>query len=197
MAAKPLPPVEIMRQLLRYEPDTGKLYWRERTPEMFRDGMRCRDAVCQGWNKRFAGNEAFPQLREDGYRYGRLADRKVMAHRVAWAIFHGKEPVGTVDHINGDRSDNRIGNLRDCPMSVNAKNLSLRKDNKYGVAGIRFRGCSRSTKQWLAVIKVDGRSIHLGSFESIGEAIRARRDAESRYGFHRMTGKQGRGYFRR
>lgn len=197
MVAKPLPPIKLMRQLLRYEPETGKLFWRERVPEMFQTGKRSREAICQGWNRLFAGKEAFPQLRADGYRYGRLADGQFMAHRVAWAIFHGKDPLGTIDHVNGDRSDNRIGNLRDCPMAINAKNLSLRKDNKFGVPGISFRPRRLSTRQWLAVIKVDGRSIHLGSFESINDAIEARREAENRYGFHRMSGKQGRGYYRR
>lgn len=196
MATSPLPPIDLMRQLLLYTPDTGELIWRERSPEMFRMGKRPREAVCNGWNKKFAGKHAFPDLRADGYRYGRLADGQFMAHRVAWAIFHGKEPLGTIDHINGDRSDNRITNLRDCPMAENARNLSLRKDNKFGSAGIYFRSRVRSKKQWFAQIKIEGRATYLGAFETMEEAVAARKAAERKHGFHALCGKPSRGYVR-
>jgi hypothetical protein len=203
MAVMPLPPAEVLRQLLRYEPITGKIFWLERGPEMIRPRKGrwgtpiSTEVSARMWNCKHAGTEAFCHTRKDGYLGGTVAGKQALAHRIAWCLHYGEPPKGTIDHINGDRADNRIANLRDCPMSVNAKNLSLRKDNKYGVAGIRFRKRSDSERHWLATIKVDGKSIHLGSFATLEEATRARREAERQYGFHQFTGKRGRGYYRR
>jgi hypothetical protein len=197
MAAKPLPPVDTLRQLLHYEPETGRLFWKNRTPDKVPAGKRGREAVCKTWNTKFAGSEAFPLREKEGYKYGRVCGRNLMAHRVAYAIHHGHDPLGTIDHINGDRSDNRIRNLRDCPMRVNAKNLSLRKDNKFGSPGISYKRRPKSGKNWFASIRVDGKSIYLGTFATLEDAISARRSAERRYGFHEGNGKPGRGYYRR
>lgn len=88
-----------------------------------------------------------------------------------------------VDHINGDKKDNRLRNLRNTNKSVNAYNTGLRKSNKTGKTGVYLRGDS---KRWAAEIKKDGRKHYLGSFTTIEEAINARRAAEAKYyGFER------------
>lgn len=203
MAMRPLPTPEELRQLVRYEPETGKLFWRERAPGSVgpRKNRWGRDISAEAsaamWNGKHAGEEALCVRRKDGYLGGSVAGRQVLAHRIAWCLYYGTTPEGTIDHINGDRADNRITNLRDCPMSVNAKNLSLRKDNKFGSPGISYKYRPKSGNSWFAGIKVNGKSIYLGAFATIEQAISARRKAEKKYGFHEGSGKHGRGYYRR
>jgi len=84
-----------------------------------------------------------------------------------------------VDHINGDRNDNRKVNLRLCNKSQNAMNHKLYNCNKSGVTGV-YRSSKMPTK-WEAQIKVNGKHIYLGSFEDINEAIKARTEAETKY----------------
>lgn len=182
---KSLPSPELLRKLLRYEPDTGKLFWRERTPDMF--VSECRDAQnsCSAWNSKFSNKEAFTSICR-GYKSGAIFGKNYRAHRVIWAIFYGKWPKGQIDHINGLRSDNRIENLRDVTNEENHKNMKIRSDNSSGVMGVFFY---KSRKKWEAYIKADGRKKHLGYFASIDEAIDARRDAEKEYGYHENHGR--------
>lgn len=106
--AKELPSPELLRKLLRYEPDTGKLYWRVRT----RDELDMAADYLQSWNRKNAGKEAFTTGAAGGQRRGWILDHNLLAQRVIWAMQYGKWPVGAIKHINGDKSDNRLANLR-------------------------------------------------------------------------------------
>lgn len=174
MAAKPLPSVEHLRQRLRYEPATGKLYWREH-PNM-----------PTHWNTRYGGTEALTaNLR--GYRQGTFDYNRYLAHRVAWALHYGYWPDDTLDHVNHDRADNRIENLRQVSQSDNMKNMKRHSNNTSGATGVCWYARYR---KWIANIKVGGRSIHLGYFADMQDAIAARKAAETRYGFHVNHGVQ-------
>lgn len=179
MAKTSLPSPEILRQLLRYEPDTGKLYWRERPEEMF---PTIHHAVT--WNKRFSGKEAISAPNGNGYLQGRLLGRKVLAHRVAWCLSYGEWP-DTIDHANKDRSDNRLRNLRSVTRAENNKNLSRRKTNKSGVTGVLWY---KRDSVWQARIRIGGKDVHLGYFKCIAEAALARHKAERTHGFHTSHG---------
>ncbi|MBB6424998.1 HNH endonuclease signature motif containing protein [Sphingopyxis sp. JAI128] len=173
-------PVDMLRQLLRYEPETGKLYWIERPPELFKS-----DSHAKGWNSRFAGQQAFTQSASGGYRAGAIWGRKYLAHRVIWAVHHGHWPLQTIDHINGVRFDNRITNLRDVPHRENMRNLSLSPANSSGFAGVMQ---SKRDGRWFAYIYVNGKRIHLGMYGSRDEAVAARLSANSQYGFRTARG---------
>ena len=97
MAKENLPTISVVRNLLRYEPDTGKLFW------LPRGGGR--------FDKLFAGKEAFTATDPGGYKYGSLQSHTMRAHVVAWALAYGKWPDGHIDHENGIREDNRLKNL--------------------------------------------------------------------------------------
>lgn len=83
-----------------------------------------------------------------------------------------------VDHINRKPNDNRKLNLRICTIGQNNINHSLRKDNKSGVVGVRF---DKRINKWVAQIRINGKSIHLGSFYDKEDAIAMRRSAEEKY----------------
>jgi hypothetical protein len=183
---KPLPSPELLRKLLRYEPDTGRLFWRKRTPDMFEGQSRNAQDCCNAWNNKFAGREAFTSISGKGYNSGAIFGRNYRAHRVIWAIFHGEWPRGQIDHINGNPSDNRIKNLRDVTNEENHRNMKTRSDNTSGVMGVFFY---KTRKKWEAYIKTDGRKKHLGYFANIDDAIAARKAAEIKYGYHKNHGR--------
>lgn len=171
MAKKSLPSTDALRQLLRYEPETGKLYWRSRDNPQ--------------WSARYAGREAFT-ANCNGYKRGKINNQFFFAHRVVWAMMFG-DCTNQIDHINGDRADNRIENLRSVTNAENAKN-KRHIQNASGVTGVRVE---RRTGRWRAEIKVSGRLIFLGTFVKKSEAVTARKNAECKYGFHPNHGRIG------
>jgi len=186
MAKKPLPCPTVLRQLLRYEAETGKLFWKERSPIWVKSGKRSSSTQCAVWNAKYAGEEAFKFVTPYGYLSGKVFNKSHLAHRVVWAIFFGAWPSQHIDHINGDRLDNRIKNLRDVSQAENNRNLSLSKINTSGFTGVYW--CARD-KWWVSKIKVSGRDRFLGNYKHKQDAIDARIQANVRYQFHENHGK--------
>lgn len=182
---KPLPSAELLRKLLRYEPDTGKLYWRERDASLFAGGGQNPSRRAVGWNKAHAGKEAFTALSHN-YRCGRLFNKGFLSHRVIWKIVFGTEP-DEIDHINGVTTDNRISNLRSCCRVENSRNTSIRSDSSSGVVGVTW---DKVNKKWRAKIDVNQRTICLGRYKTKKDAILARKMAEQEHGFHRNHGRK-------
>lgn len=180
MAKRPLPTPEELRQLLDYDPETGKLFWKERPLSLFPDARSGKI-----WNTRFAGKEALP-VQYIGYHAGLIFGSKVLGHRVVWAIHTGEWPVDEIDHINGDRTDNRIANLRAVSHRENCKNSKRPAHNTSGQVGVVW--CSRSHR-WLARIKAERKTLHLGAFLAKSDAILARKNAEVRFGYHANHGR--------
>lgn len=177
MATKPLPSPEVLRQLLRYEPETGKLFWRERTPDMFVGSeMWPADAQCRRWNTRFANQEAMATL-NGGYKHGAIARRNYQAHRVIWALVYGEWPATDIDHINGDKSDNRLVNLRKATRPENMRNRGKTASNTSGFKGVTW---AASLGCWKAQIKANYRSHHLGYFADPKDAHQAYLTAAAR-----------------
>lgn len=174
MAAREIPTPETLRQLLRYEAETGKLFWLPRRQEMFSSVQ-----AWHAWNTKYANKEITGL---DGKGYLRLAifEARYIAHRVAWAIHYGEWPKQHIDHLNGCKTDNRIENLRDCNNSINHRNQRRSAKNTSGVTGVRWEG---ERKRWSARIKVEGKEVHLGRYRTIEEAADARRKASARLGF--------------
>lgn len=176
MAKKPLPTPEELRQLLTYDPETGVLTWIKRPVTMFREGNTSSDAVCRAWNKNYAGKPAFI-ANSHGYRTGSVFGQRLLAHRVAWAMFHGRWPVAHLDHINGDPSDNRIANLREATNAENMQNLTVHPRNTTGYPGVTF---CKTTGRFKAQIRNNMRREYLGLFETAEEAGAAYVEAKRR-----------------
>lgn len=170
MAARPLPSLEVLRQLFRHEPETGKLFWKERPVSMFNSGRYSADRNAAIWNTRFAGKEAFTAVLSNGYLHGTIFGCQHRTHRVMWALFYGHEPNGHIDHINGKKTDNRIENLREATSSENKYNVGLRADNTSGYKGVHW---FKTRSRWRAEIKQCGKSLNLGYFDTPEEAALA------------------------
>lgn len=179
------PSIGTLRKILRYEPDTGRLFWRERPLGMFTDGRYPASRDCAVWNTKYSGKEAFTCI-DAGYKCGGIFDKKYRAHRVVWAMHYGEWPNGQIDHENHDRADNRILNLRDVGHQGNQQNCNMAKNNTSGVTGVVW--CKRR-ELWRAQIMVSRKSLHIGYFEDIEEAAGARLDAEIEHGFHTNHGQ--------
>lgn len=177
---KDLPPQDLLRKLLRYEPDTGKLFWLPRPREFFNS-----DRACNAMNAKLAGKEAFTCVNA-GYRKGRIMEQHYVAHRICWAIYYGSPPVYTIDHIDGDRENNRISNLRDVPMCINNQNAKLRHDNKSGHVGVMW---DNQELKWRAQARYQTKTKFIGLFDNKEDAITARQAAEIKYGFHQNHGR--------
>lgn len=176
MAEKALPCPTLLRQLLRYEPETGKLFWRSRGVELFNS-----QRACNAWNARHSGREAFISEHPQGYARGQINRVSMPAHRVIWAICNGVWP-NTVDHIDGDVKNNKIENLRDVTQAENNRNAKLRSDNKSGEQGVHW---NKDRQKWVAVVG----NQYLGLFSTKALAVTARRSAASEFGFHENHGR--------
>lgn len=180
---------DFLCKLLRYEPSTGKLFWRERTAEVFRDGGHSAEHKCAWWNAQYAGAEAFTAKNGDGYFHGSIMSRPFLSHRVIWAMETGEWPVDQIDHIDHDRANNRMGNLREASNQKNSKNRCLSANNTSGFCGVSW---NKRDARWIAYIKIpDARKKNLGSFTDKEDAIAARAAASVRYGYHENHGRLG------
>lgn len=137
-----------VRSLLDYNPETGIFAWKV--------GRRCARK----------GDQAGCKGRTDISI--RLMYRIYKAHRLAWLYMTGEWPDRLIDHKDGDPFNNKWSNLRLATYSENARNRKADKDNKSGLKGVR-----RQKKKWASAIFVDGKQIHLGTFESAEDAHQA------------------------
>lgn len=178
----PGPPVDMIRKVVQYEPESGIFKWTKRDASLFKGGKSQADS----WNNRFAGKSAFSTKR-DGYLCASIFNVSYSAHRVAWAISHGYWPIQEIDHINGDRSDNRLANLRLADRSEQRRNCSVSKRNKSGIIGVCYVAAE---KKWKAYISSEGKQINLGLYADFESAVESRKFHERKLGYHKNHGRQ-------
>lgn len=157
-------------ELFRYDPDSGKLFWK----------------ITRS-NRAVAGTEA-GTIDKDGYRVINVGGKINKAHRIVWDILNPDNKVlcdEEIDHINHVRDDNRGINLRKVNSSGNRKNTSITTRNNSGVVGVSW--CATKCR-WRAFIKVGYKFKHLGYFRNFEDAVVARKLAEKHYGFHQNHG---------
>lgn len=149
--------------MLRYEPETGHFYWTRPV------------------NGRIKVGQLAGVVDSTGYRRIMVQGKSYMAHHLAWLVVFGQLPTSDMDHINRNRQDNRIDNLREVTRSQNMQNTGTRKDNKSGVRGVYW---SAAERKWKAQIRCNGKRLHLGTFAEIEPAAKAVVQARSRLFTH-------------
>jgi hypothetical protein len=155
---------DYVQSILDYEPATGVFRWRWRADKP--PNINARDAG------KIAG-----ATQGDGYRIIKIDDRSYRAHRLAWLISTGAWPSAQIDHISGDRLDNCLANLREATHGENMRNSRRCANNTSGFKGVSW---DKRSGKWLAHIKIDRRSRHLGSFDTPEEAHAAYCEAANR-----------------
>jgi hypothetical protein len=108
-------------------------------------------------------------LNGSGYLVVTVDGMRLLAHRIAFAMSHGEWPHGQIDHIDGNRTNNRLSNLRDVTPGENNQNQRRARGNS--TSG--FLGVSRQRQRWKAEIKLDGRRYCLGTYDTPEEAHEA------------------------
>jgi hypothetical protein len=150
---KILPPAEYLHQCFIYDPETGVLTWKHRPRKHF--------DTHQGWamwNGKYAGTIA-GSMYPRGYLL--VFREHYLVHRCIWKMVTGKEPPPTIDHINGNPTDNRWSNLRAATQSQQLQNRTVQQS------------CLRPSGKWEATIRVDGRRHYLGLYPTREEATAA------------------------
>lgn len=151
---------EQLRAALDYNAETGEFRWKIK---------RYRSEIGS-----VAGG-----LHGGGYASIGLYGGRYAAHRLAWLYVHGNWPIGQIDHLNGDRSDNRLCNLRDVSQQTNLQNRRIvRKDSVTGILGAYV---DRRTGRFNSKIMVDGKYIWLGGFATAEEANAAFIEAKRKH----------------
>lgn len=153
---------EYLKQRLYYDMDSGYFYWRNPHPS----------SRMNPWDK--AGT-----LGLKGYIKIVLLSKTYEAHRLAWLYMHGEFPKGCMDHINGNKSDNRACNLRVATKAQNNFNVGVYANNTSGVKGVHW---STSAGKWRAAISANRKRVIVGSFKNLEDARKA--VAAARIMFH-------------
>jgi hypothetical protein len=153
---------ERLRELMIYEPETGLFRWR-----ISRRKSSAGTIAGTSWPP----PHDYVIIGVDRARW--------LAHRLAWLYMTGKWSKVDIDHINGNRSDNRWINLREATRSQNVGNSKLSSANRSGFKGVHF---DKSRGKWMASIAIDGFQFNLGRYTKIEDAIEAYRfAAETRF----------------
>lgn len=170
---RPLPSVEYLRECFEYLAHTGTLVWRMRPLSHFET-----QRGCNVFNKSLPGTVAGNLTRPNGYMVVRIAGFNYQQHRVIYALLNGEYSTHLdIDHINGNKSDNRIQNLRLATRCQNKQNVNKLKNNTSGFLGVdlyKGRNNGAGNKKWRARISVDGVIKYLGYYASPQDAAKAR-----------------------
>jgi len=174
---KEIPHADELHRLLAYNPETGILTWKPRTVEEFASPRHFQAWKAATYNPE-AGRGVFKKDGEKAYKRLCINGTKYLLHRLIWTMFKGTIPDGMwVDHIDQDKWNNRIENLRLCDSSQSVWNRGKQKSRKKGLP----RGVGSVARGFAATISVRGNRIYLGFFKTPEEAGKAYEEAAAKY----------------
>ena len=144
---------ELLKKILHYNHETGIFTW------IVKKAMNINVFDVAGFLDKSNG---YYSIGINGYKY--------KAHRLAWLYFYGDCQMLQIDHINGNRADNRIKNLRLATNSENQQNRKISKNNTTGFIGVTKL---KITNKYIAKIRVNKKQIHIGTFDTAESAFEA------------------------
>jgi hypothetical protein len=148
----------LLRKKVNYDPETGVM-------------------TLRASGKGFVTGRVVGTKHKKGYIRYMFNGRRFGVHQLAWLHHYGKWPKYEIDHINGNKEDNRIKNLRDVPRHINMQNRpNPLPSNKLGVVGVKAKN-----KRYQAQIRVNGKMKHLGMFDTIEQASNAYKQAKAKF----------------
>ena len=154
-----------LKELLHYDPDTGIFTW-----------------CCRKQGVTLGNRVGY--LTREGYLRITLKQKHYLTHRLAWLYMYGGWPSLSLDHVNRNRIDNRIDNLREVTFYQNGQNSNLSSANTSGFKGVSWYARDKS---WEVQIAFNGMRKFIGRFTDINVAISARKQAEEQYHSHRVV----------
>lgn len=173
-------PQEYLNECFAYDMQTGVLTWSARPAYHFAD-----QSYCDRWNARFPGKPA-GKVNKVGYVRVVVANKQLLAHRVIWTMLYGDSPE-QIDHLNGDKTDNRLVNIEGGSSKENMRNQRRHSNNTSGICGVSW---DKTRGLWHAYIGIgECRRRSIGMFDRKQDAISARRAAERELGYKPNHGK--------
>lgn len=154
---------ERLQQVVYYDPETGIMY-----------------RYLKSIEDRPIGSD-----HGEGYLRARVDGKRYLIHRLAFLYMTGRWPNNQIDHIDGNRLNNKWANLREASNQNNSKNQRIPSSNTSNTIGVYWHG---REKKWRAQIVVNGHLKYLGSFQDLEEAVKSRKEAEEKYSFHKNHG---------
>ena len=161
-----------LKELLKYNPETGVFTWLNPTSYRVKKGDQT------GYNHQTLDGKSYLQTS--------IHRRKYYLHRLVWLYLYGALPVNQIDHINGDGTDNRFCNLREVTHLSNAKNQKLKSTNTSGVCGVHW---DKARKKWAVSLTHARKEYRFGRYIDWFDAVCARKSAEYKFGFHENHGQ--------
>ena len=149
-------------EVFEYNCDTGDIFWRI-SP-----------------NKKIGAGRLAGCVNGCGYRQIAYKGKLYLTHRLAWLLHYGEWPKSTLDHINRDKLDNRIINMREASHRTNMRNRSAARKNISGIPGVHW---DKRLNKWVARINIGAGTIYLGLSKNLFEAACLRLRAEHKYSF--------------
>ncbi len=159
--------VDEVREAYHYDPETGEFTWKIRSAKRIKIGDK-------------AASERPNAKRNQGYLCTSYKGKSYTLHRLAWFYVYGEWP-DLIDHIDRDRHNNRISNLRKATYSENTMNSGIYKSNTSGHRGVTLRKQKGRKPVWVALITVDGKKLYLGCSQDKSKAISLRQEAERKF----------------
>lgn len=159
---------ERLKEVLHYDPETGQFIW------LVARAQKPKGSIAGAIKK----GPASSSQRRWGYVLIGIARKVYFAHRLAWFYVYGRWPVQQLDHIDGDRTNNRIANLRESTSAQNAQNRYYS-----GGKSSRFLGVcwAKDTQRWQTMIRINGKPIYLGQYRTEAEAYEVYLAAKAKY----------------
>jgi hypothetical protein len=151
---------KFLHECFVYDDQSGDLYWKERPLNHFQN-----KGLMDAWNRRWASKQVCSKD-SDGYFRVKLLGRRFFVHRIIWKMWHGEWPKEFIDHIDRDKKNNKINNLREADVFLNARNKDKKKTNNTGYKGV-YR---HKAGGYQASIGVLGKERKLGYFKSAIDA---------------------------
>jgi hypothetical protein len=158
---------ELVKTLFHYNTTTGELTWKVH-------------------NRKVKAGTPAATKHGAGYKLVVIAANNYLVHRVIFLYMTGELPPDSVDHINGDRSDNRWCNLRLVSHAENCRNRRKPTRNTSGTVGVYYH---KKDKRWHVRININNKMTFLGGYKNKEDAIKARKEAERLHGYHPNHGR--------
>ena len=162
---------EELKKTIVYDPDTGLMRWLI-SPSA---GVKIGDIA--GSKSENGRGKSYVKVRLKGSNY--------YAHRLAWLYMSGSLPQGEIDHVDGDGQNNKLINLRSVSRKDNMRNRKKPSHNKSGVSGVHW---NKEINKWVVQIVSDKKKFTVGYYGDINDAIRSRKEAENKFGYHKNHG---------
>lgn len=160
-----------LKELMEYNPETGIFI------RLLSTGARSQEGDVAGY-----------QHKASGYRIIGVNGKPYKAHRLAFLFMRGHFPRQFLDHIDGIRDNNSWANLREASSTENNRNMKLRSTNSSGTSGVYF---NKYARKWHATISHESKSVHLGYFANLEDAVSTRELAENEYKYDKNHGRKG------